>query len=387
MKKNQMIRTATLALALSALLFAGCAPTQTPVETPTETPAETPTETPEAPQGGAPASESPAAMRAIFNMNGMRYAMSDEPPIEAVLGEELGTIEVNMMDDPDTYAMQDFAGTGYVGGTIHAIEGVDSAYRVAVAIDGEVIVFDRVAHVDGTPTDLTTYFEASKIMDNIVEVNIFDHMGSKLLRPLSDEEGDMLLSAVKESEPAVLENADYEAIAAAQTAGESFFVRAALEDGSTFTFYITPSLSIASVLDDRFVMDEDFTALATTLTDGLTQGELPQMGEAPAGQAPMGSPMGASMEIDGNFDGIIESVEGDVAMVSVTRASDAFPIGETIAVSMEANQEVTVGEEVTVFYINVRESYPMKTDAVLIESVNSNEDMADIETHELMPAA
>ena len=75
--------------------------------------------------------------------------------------------------------------------------------------------------------------------------------------------------------PAALAEEDYLAIARAQTEGESYQLLLDLNDGTTVSLYVLPSLQIAMIGDCRYTLPDSFSEKFGDLFDGLTQDPLP----------------------------------------------------------------------------------------------------------------
>ena len=123
--------------------------------------------------------------------------------------------------------------------------------------------------------DAAEYFAAARFPERIERVSIADHAGAEVLAEFPGGEISALIGELSQAQPAALAEEDYLAIARAQTDGESYQLLLDLNDGTTSSLYVLPSLQIAMIGDNRYALPDSFSEKFGDLFDGLTQGPLP----------------------------------------------------------------------------------------------------------------
>lgn len=223
----------------------------------------------------APASDAPNGMRRFMNWNGMRYEFLENGAVyqipEGQLGEALGTLIHDIAADPEANAGKDLSATYALGGTVYELKNYDTQFRVAVEYDDGYCICQSTAFTDGTPLDPASYFTLAGFPDNIQAVSVFDHSGSSLLTQLPQKEMEQFVAALAQSVPAQLSDEQYQQIGRAQREGKSFRVTFDLDDGTSYGFYLIPSLNIAMFGDGRYTTPQDFSDTFGGLFDGLEQ--------------------------------------------------------------------------------------------------------------------
>ncbi len=227
----------------------------------------------------APASDSPSGMRRFMNYNGMRYEFLGDGAIYEIpreeLGEVLGTLDYDIVSDPETYSGKDLASSFALGGTVYSLNGYSPEFRLAVEWDGSYYLCESVAYTDGQLLQIDSYFSLAGFPENIQGVSIYDHAGINLLDRLPNEEIENFTELLKGSLPAELENEDYQEIGRAQQEGRSFQISFELMDGTEYRFYLIPSLRISMFGDGRYSLPQEFCDSYTDIFEGLTQPEQP----------------------------------------------------------------------------------------------------------------
>ena len=267
-RRFPMKKALTIAAAAAAVVCAVALPRLTAV--PSAPPAPLPVTV------GAPAASSPNGMRRFLNYNGLRYAFLENGAAytlaEGALGENLGTLTLDIMADPRASGSADFAATFALGGELFTLTGYDPAFRIAVQLDGLTYLAESVDRLDGSDVDAAAYFKTAGF-DRLTErVEICDHMGFEVLNTLEGEAMQSLLDGVAQSVPAQLTDEDYQSIGHAQTEGKSFLLKLHLADGTAYSLYVIPELGISMIGDNRYTLPAGFDASAF---DGLTQQPLP----------------------------------------------------------------------------------------------------------------
>lgn len=197
-----------------------------------------------------------------LNYNGCRYvfleggaAFSLKP---SQLGDMLGTLEYSIKSDPETYATADFAATYLVGGTVYCIKSYDPAFRLAVVLDGAYYLCENAGYLDGSALDAEAFFSAADFRHTVSSVEIYDHDGTVLLDTLDRSQAKKMVRLLSEIIPAQLSETEYEAIAQAQSSGESYRLLLRLKDTTACQMYVIPSLSIAMLGNGRYTLPENF---------------------------------------------------------------------------------------------------------------------------------
>ena len=223
----------------------------------------------------APASDSPDGMRRFINWNGMRYEFLEngaayQIPAE-LLGDAVGTLTYDIAADPEANAGKDLSTTYALGGTVYELKEYDTQFRVAVEYDGGYCICQSVAFTDGTQLDPAAYFALAGFPGNIQSVSVFDHGGNSLLTQLPQEETEQFVEMLTQSVSAQLSDEQYQQIGQAQREGRSFRVTFDLADGTSYGFYLIPSLNIAMFGDGRYTTPAEFSDAFGAFFDGLEQ--------------------------------------------------------------------------------------------------------------------
>lgn len=230
-------------------------------------------------QQAAPAAD-PTGMRKFMNYNGNRYVFMENGATYTLssdlLTEELGTLSGDIQSDPERYARNDLAATFALGGKVYACSAYDPNFRVVVELDGNYYLCENVGTVDGSAMDLTQYFEWAGFADTATGAEVLDHVGNTVLDTLSQEDAVRMVELLSLCTPADLSNEDYERIARAQSEGQSYRVSLQLQDGTRFSFYVIPSLSIAMVGDNRYQVPDTFLSEFGDRLTALSQSTPPQ---------------------------------------------------------------------------------------------------------------
>ncbi len=315
---KKLIAIAILA-SLTAFMLVGCStsddesssssvvpPTTSSTVEPPQTSSETPPSSEVAPStepevDETPSSVSPTGVTKQLHYNNSRYSfLQDGAEMEiapeslgAQLGvlslmdgltinEETGMAEVGENGYGNTYA--DFASTYMDGGTVYELADHSSDYRVAVEKDGKYYVAEKSGNYDNSPLAVDEYFTNSGLMDKVVGVDIYNHMGDTLHKSLTEEETKELLNSISVGTGTDSSELNYDEIVGAQSSGQSYKMHLMLEDGTYTTSYIMPSLNMFS-LGDGYAMVESFGDSIMNLFDGL--------GEDNAQSTPSTQPQGA----------------------------------------------------------------------------------------------
>ena len=227
----------------------------------------------------APPMSSPMGMRKYMHYNGSRYKFLNEGATfelsEKQLGNNLGTIEHDILQEPEMNSSKDFSATFGVGGEVYEISEYNQEFRVALKLDGEYYIAEKVDAVDGKGVDITEYFTNADFANITEKILINDHFGSNTLNTLSKKETKTLIENIVTATPAELTNEQYEGIGKAQTEGESYLLSFLLADGTQYEMYVIPSLSLAMVGDNKYTLASEFTANCGANFEGLTQQPMP----------------------------------------------------------------------------------------------------------------
>ena len=227
----------------------------------------------------AVAAETPGGISRYLNYDGTRYRFIENGSTfeldESLLAGPLGTLEHNIVSDPQTYSGVDFASTFALGGTIYRLSTYDPAFRIAVELDGNTYICESTGPTDGSDWTVADYFVTADFQNIVTGISIYDHFGREELTQLQGEDVERMLRLLTQVTPAALTNEDYAAIGKAQTSGESFLVTFQLADTTRYKLYVIPSMSLAMINNDRFFVtdefhsafDATFSALKPTDTD------------------------------------------------------------------------------------------------------------------------
>lgn len=233
--KNQLTkRLATLGIASICAVGAltGCATTKASVPTPPQVSTNSEAIT-------APQQTSPMGMRPMMTIDGNRYVFLNNGEAFKLEESQLGK-EISKQND----------------GTLFELTNYAPAFRMAFESNGEFYICENVGKADDTPIDIKEYLQAANLQQHIMFTDIFDHMGGSILSMLEKEDSVKLLDALTHAKVATLETSDYEAIAKAQTEGLSYRVEFSLDDHTTFTSYIIPSMNYITIGDYTCVLED-----------------------------------------------------------------------------------------------------------------------------------
>ena len=212
----------------------------------------------------------PAADRYVFLENGAAYSLSAQQ-----LKAALGTLDYDIQADPQANGKKEFSTTFALGGTVYELADYDPAFRLAVEWEGNCYLCQRTGQTDNSPMDAAEYFASARFPERIERVSIADHAGAEVLAEFPGGEISTLIGALAQAQPAALAEEDYLAIARAQTEGASYQLLLELNDGTTSSLYVLPSLQIAMIGDNRYALPDSFSEKFGDLFEGLTQGPLP----------------------------------------------------------------------------------------------------------------
>lgn len=223
----------------------------------------------------APASDSPNGMRRFMNWNGMRYEFLENGAVYQIpgelLGDAVGTLTHDIAADPEANAGKDLSATCALGGTVYELKNYDARFRVAVEYDGGYCICQSTAFTDGTPLDPASYFTLAGFPGNVRAVAVFDHSGGTRLAQLPEEQVGQFVEALAQSVPAQLSDEQYQQIGQAQRNGGSFRASFVLDDGTSYSFYLIPSMNIAMFGDGRYTTPQGFADAFGAFFEGLEQ--------------------------------------------------------------------------------------------------------------------
>lgn len=226
-----------------------------------------------------PAADSPAGMRKFMNYNGRRYIFMENGAAyslsEKQLKDNLGTLEYDIASDPQTHAGKEFSTTFALEGTLYEMAGYHPDFRIAVKWNGAYYICQSVGLTDNSPLNIQEYFETARFPETINDIAIYDHSGREMLGDFPQNKTASLISILSQAEPADLSEEDYEQIAHAQREGKSFRLVFELNDGTSYSLYVIPSLDIAMIGDSRYALPEAFADNFGALFDGFCQKPLP----------------------------------------------------------------------------------------------------------------
>lgn len=226
-------------------------------------------------QQAAPGADSPNGVRKMMNYDGLRYvflengAAYDLEP--SVLSQPLGTLSYDIQQDPETYGFADCAASFAVGGTVYQIDGYDPAFRLAVEWEGQYYIAQCVDTLDGSPLELSRYFDAANLQGRTKEMQVCDHAGRNVLCTFTADDAKALLALLSQALPAEFTNEEYQEIARAQRSGGSYQLVFRLEDSTAYTMYVIPSLSVVSAGDNRYRMADEYVQELQDLFSGIQQ--------------------------------------------------------------------------------------------------------------------
>lgn len=222
-----------------------------------------------------PAADSPAGIRKFMNYNGRRYIFMENGASyslsEEQLKDVLGTLEYDITSDPQANAGREFSATFALGGTVYEMTGYHPDFRIAVKWNGEYYICQSAGLTDNSPMNVQEYFEAARFPETINQIAIYDHAGREMLGEFPQKETSSLISILSQVEPAALSEEDYQQIARAQREGKSYRLLLELDDGTTCSLYVIPSLDIAMIGDGRYALPESFGDNFEALFEGLEE--------------------------------------------------------------------------------------------------------------------
>lgn len=179
-----------------------------------------------------PSQTSPMGERKMLDIDGNRYVFYNNGGemvfVEEQLGEAVGE---------------------QAGGVLYTLAGYDTDFRMAFLYDGVYYMVENVGHSNDTAIDINAYLENAALANNILFADIFDHMGGNILRGLDQENAIRIVEAFEAATVVDLEESQHEAIAKAQSEGLSYQLVFTLEDYTTFTSYVIPSLGYVTIGD------------------------------------------------------------------------------------------------------------------------------------------
>lgn len=220
------------------------------------------------------AAESPG-LRKFLNYNGCQYVFIENGSTfdltQAHLGEALGHLEYDILADREKNSCLDYAATFAVGGTIYRMTCYEPDFRVAVEFQGDYYICEKTGHTDGSDLDVDALFETAGFRETVTDIILYDHFGQNELGRLSGQDVRQMVALLAQVSPASLTNEDYEKIAKAQKSGESFLVVFQLADTTRYKLYVIPSLSIAMIGSDRFLLPAEFHSAFDSVFDSLCQ--------------------------------------------------------------------------------------------------------------------
>ena len=204
----------------------------------------------------------PGGISRYLNYDGYRYRFIGNGSTfdleDSLLAEPLGTLEYDIISDPQTYSSVDFASTFAQGGTIYRMSTYDPAFRVAVELDGNFYICESTGPTDGSDWSVADYFETADFQNIVTGISIYDHFGREELAQFHGEDVERMLQLLTQVTPATLTNDDYSKIGKVQTSGDSFLVAFQLADTTRYQLYVIPSMSIAMINNDRFFVTDEF---------------------------------------------------------------------------------------------------------------------------------
>lgn len=242
MKKQFTKNLTILAVSVlcSATILTGCATDETTPDTTIESEANNEETTGEdsATTDETPEQTSPMGGRKMVDINGSRFVfINNAEPIDAQyfqIGDQINTLE---------------------NGIFYKLGNYDPAFRQVYKYEDQFYVVENMANSDDSPIDVKAYLETANLEETVMFADIFNHMGDQILKNIDAEASKQILAAFKEGKVATLENADYEAIAAAQSEEKSYRVVFTLEDNTSFTSYVIPSMNYFTIGDYTCTLD------------------------------------------------------------------------------------------------------------------------------------
>lgn len=223
--------------------------------------------------------EAPSGMRKMMNYGGRRYAFLDNgAPYtleENALPDVLGTLEYDIVKDPEAYGTAEFASTFAVGGTIYRLADYAPEFRVAVQWQDQYYIAQCVDTLDGTDIDVSEFFASAGFAETVTQIKICNHVGRTVLYTLSDDQTEKMLLTLSQACPTKPAGEQYQQIARAQQDGNSYRLCFALKDETEYTMYVIPALSLASLGDNYYTLTSDFSSSFDSIFQDLDQPALP----------------------------------------------------------------------------------------------------------------
>ncbi|MCI7474331.1 MAG: hypothetical protein MSB10_11775 [Clostridiales bacterium] len=218
-------------------------------------------------------------MRKMMNYDGFRYVFLENGAAyslaPSVLSQPLGILCYDIQQDPEAYAFADCATSFAVGGTVYRIDGYDPTFRLAVEWDGQYYIAQCVDTLDGTPLELSSYFETANLPDRTEQIQICDHTGQNMLCAVTGDDKEKLCSLLAQAAPVELTDEEYQEISTVQRNGGSYQLIFRLEDSTSYTMYVIPTLSIVSAGDSRYQIPREYVQELQDLFSGLQKVPLP----------------------------------------------------------------------------------------------------------------
>ncbi len=238
---------------------------------------EQPTEQP------TPPASSMGTVRNFFNLDGLRFAyhsdVTEENASNFVKGDMLGELTKSANEWTEDQYTENLYSNLDKGAKLYAIDGYDNTYRIIVEQGDKLSIYQSVANSDDSNLDLANYFTAADFSNNVEQIDIYDHMGINSLKSLDAATAKDLLDKIALSQPAQLQDADYQNIASAQSDGKSFLLKAKLSDGTSTDMYVIPQLNIVMVGDGKYTIDQTLAGEISDIFTGLEQSAPPMSGE------------------------------------------------------------------------------------------------------------
>lgn len=227
----------------------------------------------------SPAADSPAGMRKFINYNGSRYAFLENGASYNLapeqIGDSLGVLEFDIVSDPEANAQKEFSATYAIGGTVREMIGYSRDFRIAVEWENNYYICQKVGRTDGTVMDISEFFKAADFSGTANGISVYDHAGKERLRDIPDEEMTSFIEELERVSPAELSNEQYQAIGKAQKEGKSYQLFLMLNDGTRYSFYLIPSMNIAMIGDNRYMLSDNFADRFGNLFENLSQQQIP----------------------------------------------------------------------------------------------------------------
>lgn len=219
----------------------------------------------------APGADSQNGMRKMMNYDGFRYVFLENGAVydldASALSRPLGTLNYDILQEPERYGSAEFAANFAVGGTIYQMDGYDPAFRLAVEWEGQYYIAQCVDTLDHSILELQDCLKAADLKNRTEEVWICDHTGRSVLCTRTGDDMQALLVLLTQAAPAELTKDQYQEIARAQRNGESYQLVFQLRDGTTYIMYVIPALSIVSAGDNYYLMSGEY---AQKLSDAFS---------------------------------------------------------------------------------------------------------------------